>query len=57
MDYQELKSKPKISEAATESVDSVLRIVVGKDEPTGMLASHRMYTRKARQMIRSQSAW
>ena len=34
VDYQELKSKPKIraeSQAATETADSVLRILLGKD--------------------------
>ena len=48
LDYQELKSKPTIKpegEAATESADSVLRIVVGKDEPTGMLAFHKVDTK------------
>ena len=45
LDSQELKSKLKIqaeSQAAAEDVDSVLRIVVGKDEPTGMVVAHRV---------------
>ena len=45
LDYKELKSKPKIqaeSQAATEDANSMLRIVVGKDEPTGMTMAHRV---------------
>ena len=44
LDYQELKSKPKIqaeSQAAAD-VESVLRIVVGKDEATGAVVAHRI---------------
>ena len=44
LDYQEFKSKPKIqaeSQAAAD-VESVLRIVVGKEEPTGAVVAHRI---------------
>ena len=44
LDYQELKSKPKIQaeSQAAEDAESVLRIVVGKDEPTGAVVAHRV---------------
>ena len=45
LDYQELKSKPKIqaeSQAAAEDANSMLRIIVGKDEATGMTMAHRV---------------
>ena len=48
LDYQELKSKPKIraeSQAAVEDANSMLRIVVGKDEATGMMMAHRVITK------------
>ena len=44
LDYQELKSKPKIEaeSQAAEDAESVLRIVVGKDESTGAVVAHRI---------------
>ena len=44
LDYQELKSKPKKKDESKDEVDEgeSLKIIVGKDEPTGMLASHRV---------------
>ena len=43
LDYQELKSKPTKKDESKDEVDEgeSLKIIVGKDGPTGMLVSHR----------------